>query len=106
MTKDLPPVAIAQTLQQHRQRIDSIDSDLVALLAKRFIETRAIGQIKANNALPSVDPAREHEKLETLATLAEKAHVPVHTIKAIMRTIMHDVALEHNRLKQMGHEQK
>ena len=51
------------TLATHRQRIDEIDAQLVALLNERAAQALAIGRIKHAQGAPVYQPAREAEVL-------------------------------------------
>lgn len=51
------------TLSDHRQRIDAIDEQLVALLNERAAEALAIGRIKHAAGQPVYQPTREAEVL-------------------------------------------
>ena len=54
-------------LAEARATIDNIDAALVHILAERFRCTQRVGHIKARLDLPPADPARQVERLRTLA---------------------------------------
>jgi len=63
---------IPDELLQLRNSIDQIDEEIIASLARRFVVTSRVGQLKADHGLDSVDPVREQQKLERLRQLAEQ----------------------------------
>jgi chorismate mutase len=48
-------------LEKLRTEINSLDKELVSVLAKRFAVTEKVGKYKAKNNLPAKDPKREKE---------------------------------------------
>ncbi|WP_295702200.1 chorismate mutase [Lapillicoccus sp.] len=58
-------------LSSLRRSIDNIDAALIHLLAERFKATQKVGILKAYEALPPADPAREEEQIARLRVLAE-----------------------------------
>lgn len=78
-----------------REEIDRIDSELVALLARRFQVTAKVGELKARNHLDSVDPVREQEKLERLRSLAEDQSLNSEFILDMFQTIFDEVVKNH-----------
>ncbi len=57
-------------IKQLRDRIDEIDSDLVRLFVQRMHVAAEIADYKKENNLPIYMPAREREKLQSVADLA------------------------------------
>lgn len=78
-----------------RSEIDRIDEALLTLLAKRFGVTARVGELKARNGLESVDPTREHEKLERLRALAEENSLNSEFILDLFQTIFDEVVKNH-----------
>jgi chorismate mutase len=64
-----------QTLQRCRQEIESLDRELVALLARRVRVSREIGSAKKAAGLPTLDPAREAEVIRRAAGMAREAGI-------------------------------
>ena len=64
---DLGVSGIPAELAEARATIDNIDAALVHILAERFRCTQRVGHIKARLDLPPADPARQVERLRTLA---------------------------------------
>jgi len=48
-----------EQLLRLRASIDNIDAALIYMLAERFRCTQQVGELKATNAMPPSDPARE-----------------------------------------------
>lgn len=59
------------TLNEARHEIDKIDDELICLLLKRFDLSRAIGKIKKENCIPTIDRAREEEIFNKLKVSAQ-----------------------------------
>ncbi|WP_333608310.1 bifunctional chorismate mutase/prephenate dehydrogenase [Arsukibacterium sp.] len=81
--------AAQQALAPLRQQIDSLDSQLVALLAERAKVTAQVGQIKQQFALPVYVPEREQALLsarrEQAAALGVSADLTEDVLRRIMR---------------------
>ena len=54
-----------------RNKIDSLDDQMLDLLVQRFSVSREIGKIKASGGINVVDPNREHEIIDRLAEKLE-----------------------------------
>ena len=66
--------AAKQALALLREQIDSIDSELVALLARRAEVTAQVGKIKQQYALPVYVPEREQALLSARREQAQRLH--------------------------------
>lgn len=64
--------SFAAQIQQLRQSIDGIDTEIVKLLARRFAITDTVGQLKAQAGFAPADPDREHQQVAQLRALAEQ----------------------------------
>lgn len=53
-------------LQDYRQEIDKLDSELTALFEKRLALSGKIAEFKSQNNIPVFDANREQEKLEAV----------------------------------------
>ncbi len=89
----------ADKLRQYRQSIDNIDAALVYLLAERFKVTQAVGQYKAENALPAADPIREDAQIARLRTLAVEADLDPDFTEKFLRFIIDEVIRHHTQIK-------
>ena len=90
-----------ETLQRYRQSIDNIDAALVFMLAERFKITQAVGQHKAQNALPPADPNREAKQVARLRQLAEDAQLDPDFTEKFLRFIIDEVIRHHERLREV-----
>lgn len=85
----------AQLLKDHRASIDRLDAILVFTLAERFKRTQAVGQLKAEHALPPSDPAREARQIERLQRLAEEADLDPEFARKFLNFIISEVIRHH-----------
>ena len=81
-----------------RDQIDSIDEDMMDLLARRFKVTARVGELKAEAGLDSVDPVREQEKLERLRSLAQDKSLNSELILDLFQTLFDEVVKNHRNL--------
>ncbi|MDY3868942.1 MAG: prephenate dehydratase domain-containing protein [Pyramidobacter sp.] len=63
-------------MTDYRSQIDTIDTELASLLAKRLKVVRDIAAYKAKNNIPVYDPARERQKLNDLGTAVGEEMAP------------------------------
>jgi chorismate mutase/prephenate dehydrogenase len=82
--------AAKQALAPLRGQIDSIDSQLVALLAKRAKVTAQVGRIKQQYALPVYVPEREQALLTARRQQAEQLGVSADLAEDVLRRIMRE----------------
>lgn len=85
----------AALLKDHRESIDRLDAILVFTLAERFKHTQAVGQLKAEHALPPSDPAREARQIDRLQRLAEEADLDPEFAKKFLSFIIGEVIRHH-----------
>ena len=85
----------AEILREHRSSIDRLDAILVFTLAERFKRTQAVGQLKAEHALPPSDPAREARQIERLQRLAEEADLDPEFARKFLNFIISEVIRHH-----------
>lgn len=78
-----------------RDKIDALDEELITILAKRFEVTGAVGQLKADNNLSSVDPLREQEKLLRLKALAADACLNDEFVLKLFQMVFDEVVKNH-----------
>lgn len=70
-----------------RDEIDSIDSELVALLGRRMDVSRMIGRFKQQAGMPVVQPARYQALMADRVAEAEKCGLPADFMRRILSTI-------------------
>lgn len=85
----------SELLKDHRESIDRLDAILVFTLAERFKHTQAVGRLKAENALPPSDPAREARQIERLQRLAEEADLDPEFARKFLNFIISEVIRHH-----------
>ncbi len=98
MTTD-PVARAAEILKGHRESIDRLDAILVFTLAERFKHTQAVGELKAQHALPPSDPARESKQIARLEELAAQADLDPEFAKKFLNFIIQEV-IQHHKQKQ------
>ena len=64
--------AALDALGKCRQEIESLDRQLIGLLAKRVALSKEIGAMKKVAGLPTLDPAREAEVIRRAAGIARE----------------------------------
>lgn len=74
-------------LNQLREEIDAVDTQLLDLLSQRVQLVREVGEYKKANDLPIVDPQREQKIIARKMENAEKLNLRGDFIKKIWRTI-------------------
>lgn len=82
--------AAKQALAPLREQIDSIDSQLVALLAARAKVTAQVGKIKQQYALPVYVPEREQALLSARRSQAQSLGVSADLAEDVLRRIMRE----------------
>lgn len=86
-------------LLQLRDRIDAIDEEIIAALARRFAVTQQVGELKARHDLESVDPVREQEKLQRLRQQAEQHGINADFVRSLFQQIFDEVVRNHRQLR-------
>jgi chorismate mutase len=94
----MPSQQVPDELLALREKIDSIDEEMLDLLARRFNVTARVGELKAESGLDSVDPVREQEKLERLRALAEDKSLNSEFILDLFQTLFDEVVKNHRNL--------
>ena len=80
-------------LTQFRNQIDSIDDQLIELLAKRFEVVKQVGAYKKEHHLPPLQPGRWQEVLEKRTQKAEEFALDSEFVVDVWNRI-HEYALE------------
>ncbi|MFB6175961.1 MAG: chorismate mutase [Halobaculum sp.] len=76
------------TLDQLREEIQSIDRELVELIARRTYVADTIADVKAANDLPTTDEAQEQAVMDRAGENAEQFDVDSNLVKAIFRLLI------------------
>jgi chorismate mutase len=84
-----------RTLKTLRSEIDVIDEEIIHLLARRFAVTRQVGELKARDALPAVDPERESAQQLRYKQLAVASDVSPGLVVGVFRTVIEEVVRQH-----------
>ena len=87
-------------LTSYRKSIDNIDAALIHMLAERFRITKAVGEYKAQTALPPADPGRESRQIERLRGLAVEADLDPEFSEKFLRFIIDEVIRHHRRARE------
>ncbi|MEL6510545.1 MAG: chorismate mutase [Pseudomonadota bacterium] len=87
----------SQVLKDHRDSIDRLDAILVYTLGERFKHTQAVGQLKAEHALPPSDPDRESKQIARLEDLAHRADLDPEFAKKFLNFIIQEVIQHHKQ---------
>jgi chorismate mutase len=86
-------------LEKLRAEINSLDKELISLLAKRFAVTEKVGKYKAKNNLPAKDPKREKELYASRELMAKSAGLDEKMVKKIFQEIIKAVRKNHRALR-------
>ncbi|WP_417609435.1 chorismate mutase [Parasphingorhabdus sp.] len=86
MTKStsLPPM---ETMNDVREQVDRIDSEIIALMAQRFACMDAAARIKQDRNVVR-DETRKAAVLQNVKKLAEEARIPVPAMAAIWEMLV------------------
>ncbi len=80
---DLP--ALLDVLANVREDIETIDREIISLLARRVALGRRAGHVKRVAGVPVVDPIQEAAVLDRARALAEAAGLPYRDLAALLR---------------------
>lgn len=86
-----PSTDLNQALAASRQRIDSIDSQIIRLLNERAKVVSEVGAIKKRYHAPASAPGREAQVLQIAAAQARAPLTP-EAVVGIYRTILHEMS--------------
>jgi len=75
-------------LQEARDHIDTLDQELVALLARRTELVLRAGRAKAELGLPVHDPEREASQLQARRTWADEASLDPQGVEEVFRAVL------------------
>lgn len=89
-------------LARLRASIDNIDAAVVHMLAERFKATKAVGELKAEHAMPPADKSREAEQIARLRQLAKDADLDPDFAEKFLAFIVTEVIRHHEKLQGKG----
>lgn len=81
-----------------RQSIDSVDEDVIRLLAKRFEFTKRVGEIKAQYGFAPYDSKREKEQIERLNKIAQDVGLETSIAQAYHEFVVSEAKKRHQRI--------
>lgn len=84
-----------ERLNEFRGVLDIIDEAVPILYALRFDITGEVGDLKAENDLPSRDPVREQEQRQRIESVASQLGLPMELMLQIDKLIKAEVVREH-----------
>lgn len=87
------------SLAEMRQQIDSIDSQLIDLLARRLQVCQAVGEYKKRRGMAVVQKDRYHEILEKRSCLGASKGLDPSFVKNIMNLIHDESVARQEKLK-------
>lgn len=96
----------ASRLDELRQGIDQIDSEIIILLAKRFQLTEEVGQFKAIHQLKAQDNSRESQQFDKITKLSHSHGLNSEYATALYRCLMNIVISRHQEIQQSKQEQE
>lgn len=76
------------SLEQLREEIESIDHELVQLIARRTYVADTIAEVKAERGLPTTDEEQEQRVMDRAGVNAEQFDVDANLVKAIFRLLI------------------
>ncbi|GAB7532734.1 chorismate mutase [Pseudomonas sp. 3A(2025)] len=82
-----------------RAEIDHLDEEIIRNLSLRFIATSKVGHLKAAHSLEAVDPSREAAQAQRYSVLAERYGVSAELIQKVFRTVIDEVVINHQTIR-------
>jgi chorismate mutase len=76
------------SLDELREEIESIDRELVELIARRTYVAESIAEVKAERDLPTTDESQEARVMERAGENAEHFDVDANLVKALFRLLI------------------
>jgi chorismate mutase len=86
------------TLGELRTEIESIDREIVELIARRTYVASSVAQVKSERGMATVDEGQEAAVMDRAAANAERFDVDANLVKAIFRLL-----IELNKIEQNHH---
>lgn len=78
----------AKDIKKERNKIDTIDREIIKLLSKRFRIGKRLGKLKKKKGLRIADKAREIEVIEHAKRAVEHTDIDKKFIKSLFRDII------------------
>ncbi len=85
-----------KTLIQLRQEIDTIDVEILKLVAKRLSIVEKIGKIKKQTGTPVIDTTRKQQALKHRLNIGLKFGLTSNVVTKVYN-LLHDIAVEKER---------
>ncbi|EIK96271.1 putative chorismate mutase [Pseudomonas sp. M47T1] len=82
-----------------RNEIDSLDEEIIRILALRFVATSKVGAIKAAQSLDAVDPSREAAQAQRYAVLAAQYGVGTELVQKVFRAVIDEAVENHKAIR-------
>ncbi|RRJ33602.1 chorismate mutase [Halocatena pleomorpha] len=76
------------TLEQLRDEIETIDQEIVELIAQRTYVAESIASVKRERGLPTTDESQEQQVMERAGENAARFDVDANLVKAIFRLLI------------------
>jgi len=88
MTTDDTEDGAEASLEELREEIESIDREIVELIARRTYVADSIAAVKADHDLPTTDEGQEEQVMERAGRNAEHFDVDSNLVKAVFRLLI------------------
>ena len=76
------------SLVELRDEIETIDREIVELIARRTYVAETVAQVKADREMPTTDEKQEEQVMERAGENAEQFDVDANLVKAIFRLLI------------------
>ncbi|WP_227355712.1 chorismate mutase [Haladaptatus salinisoli] len=76
------------TLAELREEIESIDREIVELIARRTYVAETVAEVKAAEDIPTTDESQEQRVMDRAGKNAEQFDVDSNLVKAIFRLLI------------------
>nr|WP_210424977.1 chorismate mutase [Halorussus halobius] len=76
------------SLTELREEIETIDRELVELIARRTYVAETVAQVKAERDLPTTDEDQEQRVMDRAGEFAEQFDVDANLVKAVFRLLI------------------
>ena len=82
------PTPEEMTLDELREEIETIDREIVELIARRTYVAAPVAEVKAKRDLPTTDESQETRVMDRAGANAEQFDVDANLVKAIFRLLI------------------